>query len=99
MSRDFYDRTAAEWRAAAEAVHKAAGDNITLPVGHLTLIFHGYQQYQQERAAALAWISRSQQAGHLDETCAAYGRHALGDLTDDQLADQLRAAANHQEGL
>lgn len=99
MSRAFYDQTAAEWKAAAEAVHKAAGDNITLPVLHLTLIFHGYEQYQQERAAALAWVKSAESSGYLDNTAAAHARHALGDLTDDQLADTIRAANHPQEGL
>jgi hypothetical protein len=90
MSRTFYDKTAAEWRTAAEAVHRAAGDNITLPVLHLTVIFHGYEQYQSERAAALAWIAAAQETGQVDHAAALHIRHALGDLTDDQFADATR---------
>jgi hypothetical protein len=98
MSRAYYDRTAAEWRTAAEAVGKAAGDHITLPVIHLSLIFHGYQQYQRERDAALAWIDATVRAGRLDATAALHGRHALGDLTDEQLSDHLRSVSEHREG-
>lgn len=98
MSRDFYDRTADEWRAVLDTVRNAAGDCITLPVGHLALIFHGYEQYRQERAKTLAWIESAESSGYLDNTAAAHARHALGDLTDDELADQVRAASSRGEG-
>lgn len=98
MSRDYYDRTADEWRAALDTVRKAAGDCITLPVGHLALIFHGYEQYRQERAKTLAWIESAESSGYLDNTAAAHARHALGEISDEQLADEVRAATHRQEG-
>ena len=96
MSRAYYDRVKAEWHAVAEAVHKAAGDTITLPVLHLTLIFHGYEQYQQERANTLAWIEEVEQAGEISVSAALHLRHKLGDLTDDQYDEQMRAATRRE---
>lgn len=97
MSRAFYDKTMREWRAAAEAVRQAGGDSITLPVLSLVLIFHGYEQLQKERAAALAWVESAHQSGRLDATEAARARHALGEIDDEQLADAIRAASSPEE--
>lgn len=97
MSRAFYDKTAADWRKAADAVRNAGSDVISLPTLHLVLILHGYEQLQKERAAALAWVESAEQSGYLDNTAAAHARHALGEITDEQLADEVRAASHHQE--
>jgi hypothetical protein len=98
VSRAYYDQIAAEWRTALDAVRAAGGDVITLPVSHLVLILLGYEQYQQERTAALAWVDSAESSGYLDNIAAAHARHALGDLTDEQLADQVRAASSRGEG-
>lgn len=92
MSREFYDRTAAEWRAVAEANRMAGGDTIAIPALHLSLLLNGYEQYQRERTATLAWIATEEQAGQLDTSAAAHARHALGELTTEQLADHMRQA-------
>ncbi|MFB4275810.1 hypothetical protein ACBJ59_10995 [Nonomuraea sp. MTCD27] len=98
MSRAYYDQIAAEWRAAVEAVRASGGDAITIPVSPLVLILHGYEQLSKDREAGLAWITSAAESGYLDNTAAAHARHALGDLGDEQLAAEVRAASQHQEG-
>ncbi|MFI7468207.1 hypothetical protein [Nonomuraea sp. NPDC049646] len=97
MSRDYYNQIAAEWRTALDAVRAAGGSAITLSDSHLTLILLGYEQHQQERANTLTWIANAERDRLIDATAAAYLRHRLGDLTDEQLADQLSMASSHQE--
>jgi hypothetical protein len=94
VSRGYYNQTAAEWRAAVDAVRAAGGDTITLSVSHLLLIFFGYEQHQQERANALAWIGDAEQAGEISASAALQIRHKLGDLDDDQYADRMRDATH-----
>lgn len=92
MSRAYYDRTASEWRTAVDAVRAAGGDVITLPVNHLVIILLGYEHHQQERAKTLAWIGEAAENGQLAGDAVLRLRHKLGDLTDDQYADQMRDA-------
>lgn len=96
MSRDMYDRTAAEWAAVVDAVRKAGGDTIALPTDHLTLIFHGYEQLQTERAAALALLTQWEQQGLTDTFAGLHMRHALGDISNDVWDEHVRAASNQQ---
>lgn len=96
MSRDYYNKVAAEWKTALDAVRAAGSDTITLPVSHLAVIFIGYEQHQHERAATLDWISEAEQRGDITAAAAVDLRHKLGDLTDDQHYEQLRAIERRQ---
>ncbi|MFC3984938.1 hypothetical protein [Streptosporangium jomthongense] len=79
MSRATYDRTAANWARVVQAVREAGGEAVTMPVLHLALIGHGYQQLHAERAAALALLEMWERRGVLLPADVAEMRHALGE--------------------
>lgn len=93
MSREMYDRTAKEWRAASDAVRMAGGDITAIPTRHLTLILLGYEQMRTERTAALALLAAWEEQGVVDQATGAAMRHALGALNDEQYASIARDAA------
>jgi hypothetical protein len=96
MARGAYDRAADDWRRVADAVHRAGGSDVALPVGHLQLILHGYAQLQAERAAALEVLGGWHRQGLVDTAAVLHMQRALGVISEEVYDEQVRAAQDHQ---
>ncbi|MET8334422.1 hypothetical protein [Streptosporangium canum] len=98
MSRESYDRAADDWRRVADAARRAGGSDVALPVGHLQLILHGYEQLQAERAAALEVLGGWHRQGLLDTTAVLGMQRALGVISQETYDYEMSAAQGRPGG-
>lgn len=97
-TRRHYDRAAADWWTASEAVSAAGGPAVTIPTLQLATILHGYRQLTAERDAALKLADTWQRAGLTDNFATLAMYHALGVISEEEWDGHVRRAYAVQPG-